>query len=193
MKAEREAWREEFATIDPGRLVFLGESGATTKMARTHGRAPRGRRVHAAVPHGHRKVVTLTAAVRLSGVGGCPAFDSATDTQCFETYVERVLAPTLSPGDIVIMDHLSCHKTAEVTRLIHAVGAEVRYLPAYSPDLNPIELMFSKLKSYPRSVAIRQVDALFGVLGDGLRTVSAVDITGWFRHCGYSTLNREPL
>jgi hypothetical protein len=108
-------------------------------MTRRYARSPRGRRADAAVPHGHWKVVTLTAAVRIGGVGACLAFDGATNTSCFEAYVGGCLAPTLRPGDIVVMDNLSCHKTAEVARLIAATGAEVRYLPPYSPDLNPIE------------------------------------------------------
>ena len=141
MKAQRRAWREEFAAVDPARLVFVDESGASTALDRTYGRGPSGVRVDGPVPYGHWKVVTLTAAVRLGGVpeSACLAFDGATDTAAFETYVERCLAPALRPGDIVVMDNLSCHKTAEVARLIGAAGAEVRYLPAYSPDLNPIE------------------------------------------------------
>ena len=146
MRAGRSARREEFAAIDPSRLVFVDESGANTAMTRRCGRAPRGRRVDVAVPHGHWKTVTLTAAVRLDGVGACLAFDVATDTAGFEAYVRECLAPSLRPGDIVVMDNLACHKTAEVERLIRAAGAEVRYLPPYSPDLNPIELLFSKLK-----------------------------------------------
>jgi hypothetical protein len=141
LKAERAAWSEEFAAIDPTRLVFVDESGASTAMDRTHGRAPSGVRVDGPVPHGHWKITTLTAAVRLDGVppSACLAFDGATDSSCFETYVGECLAPTLRPGDIVVMDNLTCHKTAEVGRLIAAAGAEVRYLPAYSPDFNPIE------------------------------------------------------
>jgi transposase len=168
-------------------------------MDRTHGRAPSGVRVDGPVPHGHWKVITLTAAVRLDGVGACLAFDGATDTACFETYVERCLVPTLRPGDIVVMDNLSCHKTAEVARLIGSAGAEVRYLPAYSPDLNPIERAFSKLKQWLRSAAVRTVDGLFGALGDGLRTITPHDILGWFRHSGYEapgssdTVNKKPL
>jgi transposase len=167
-------------------------------MDRTHGRSASGVRVDGPVPHGHWKVITLTAAVRLGGVGACLAFDGATDTACFETYVERCLVPTLRPGDIVVMDNLSCHKTAEVARLIAGAGAEVRYLPAYSPDLNPIERMFSKLKQWLRSAAVRTVDGLFGALGDGLRTVTPRDILGWFRHSGYeppstATFNEKPL
>jgi hypothetical protein len=141
LTAERAAWREEFAAIDTSRLVFVDETGASTAMDRTHGRAPSGVRVDGPVPHGHGKVLTLTAAVRLGGVPepACLAFDGATDAAAFATYVGRCLAPALRPGDIVVMDNLSCHKTAEVARLIAEAGAEVRYLPAYSPDLNPIE------------------------------------------------------
>jgi transposase len=165
--------------------VFLDESGAATNMTRRHGRAPRGERIAAAVPHGHWKVVTLTAAVRLGGVGPCLAFDGATDAACFETDVERCLAPSLRASDIVVMDNLSCHKTAEVERLIRSTGAEVRYLPAYSPDLNPIESLFSKLKEFLRSAAARTVDALIEAMGEALRTVTTGDILGWFKHCGY--------
>ena len=171
--------------MDPARLVFLDESGATTAMTRRYGRAPRGQRVDAAVPHGHWKVITLTAAVRLDGVGACLAFDGATNSACFEAYVGRCLVPTLKVGDVVVMDNLSCHKTAEVERLIRAAKAEVRYLPAYSPDLNPIEQLFSKLKEFLRSAAARTVDAVIDAMGDGLRRVTERDIVGWFNHSGY--------
>ena len=168
-------------------------------MDRLHGRAPSGVRVDGPVPHGHWKVVTLTAAVRLGGVAACLALDGATDTACFETYVERCLVPTLRAGDIVVMDNLNCHKTAEVARLIGSAGAEVRYLPAYSPDLNPIEPLFSKLKEALRSAAARTVDALIDAMGDALRAVRPADILGWFTHCGYrpavstGTVKRKPL
>jgi transposase len=139
------------------------------------------------VPHGHWKVVTLTAAVRLDGVPepACLTFDGATNTACFEAYVGECLVPTLRPGDIVVMDNLSCHKTAEVARLIHSVGAEVRYLPAYSPDLNPIERLFSKLKAWLRKAKARTVDALIEAIGDALRAIRPGDIAGWFAHSGY--------
>jgi transposase len=194
LKAERQAWREEFAAVDPARLVFVDESGASTALDRTYGRGPSGVRVDGPVPHGHWKVVTLTAAVRLGGVpeSACLAFDGATDTAAFETYVERCLAPALRPGDIVVMDNLSCHKTAEVARLIAAAGAEVRYLPAYSPDLNPIERLFSKLKAWLRSAAARTVDGLIEAMGDALRAVRPGDILGWFGHSGYrATLSTD--
>jgi transposase len=167
------------------RLVFVDESGTTTTMTRRYGRAPRGRRVDGPVPHGHWKVMTLAAAVRLGGVGGCLVLDGAVDAMAFETYVERVLAPALRPGDVVVMDNLSSHKRAEVAAALAAVGAEVRYLPPYSPDLNPIEKMFSKLKEYLRSVAARTIEGLIDAIGAGLRTVTDRDIGGWFRSCGY--------
>jgi transposase len=156
-------------------------------MDRTYGRSPSGVRVDGPVPHGHWKVVTLTAAVRLGGVpeAACLAFDGATDTAAFETYVERCLAPALRPGAIVVMDNLACHKTAEVARLIGLAGAEVRYLPAYSPDLNPIERLFSKLKAWLRKAKARTVDALIEAMGDALRAVRPSDIVGWFGHSGY--------
>ena len=168
-------------------------------MDRTHGRAPSGVRVDGPVPHGHWKVVTLTAAVRLDGVGACLAFDGATDSAAFETYLERCLAPTLRPGDVVILDNLSCHKTAEAARLIAAAGAELRFLPAYSPDLNPIERMFSKLKTWLRSAKARTIDGLIEAMGDALRAVRPGDVLGWFRHSGYQTrrssdtLDEKPL
>jgi transposase len=180
--------------------VFVDESGATTARDRTHGRAPSGVRVDGPVPHGHWRVTTLTAAVRLGGVpeSACLTFEGATDTACFETYVARCLVPALRPGDIVVMDNLSCHKTAEVARLIEAAGAEVRYLPAYSPDLNPIEQLFSKLKAALRSAAARTAEALIEAIGAALQSVRPSDIVGWFAHGGYptgqstDTVNRKP-
>ena len=153
------------------------------------------------VPHGHRKVVTLTAAVRLGGVpeAACLAFDGATDTACFGAYVGGCLAPSLRPRDIVVRDNLSCHKTPEVARRIAAAGAEVRYLPAYSPDLNPIERLFSKLKAALRKAKARTVDALIGAIGDALRAIRPGDIAGWFGQSGYpppestARLERKPL
>ena len=136
LKAERAAWREEFAGVDPSRLVFVDETGASTAMDRTHGRSPSGLRVDGPVPHGHWKVVTLTAAVRLGGVGACLAFDGATDTAAFETYVGECLAPTLRPGDVVVLDNLSCHKTAEAARLIAAAG-RAAVLAAVQPRPQP--------------------------------------------------------
>jgi len=181
--------------------VFVDESGASTAMDRTHGRAPSGVRADGPVPHGHWKVVTLTAAVRLGGVPepACLAFDGATDSAAFAAYVEHCLAPALRPGDIVIMDNLSCHKTAAVAQLIAEAGACVRYLPAYSPDLNPIERLFSKLKAALRKAKARTVDALIAAMGEALRAIRPGDIIGWFTHSGYpppgstARVKRKPL
>ncbi len=139
------------------------------------------------MPHGHWKVVTLTAAVRLGGVpeSACLAFDGATNAACFEAYVAGCLAPALRPGDIVVMDNLACHKTPAVARPIAAAGAEVRYLPAYSPDLTPIERLFSKLKARLRGAKARAVEAVIAAMGEALRAVTPADIRGWFTHSGY--------
>ncbi|QDV34695.1 hypothetical protein ElP_25890 [Tautonia plasticadhaerens] len=169
-------------------------------MDRAYGRAPSGVRVDGPVPHGHWKITTLTAAVRLGGVPepACLAFDGATDAAGFETYVGRCLAPALRPGDLVIMDNLGSHKTAEVRRLIEAAGAEVRYLPPYSPGLDPIEQMFSKLKAWLRKAKARTVATLIDAMGEALRAVRPADILGWFCHSGYptgestATLNPKP-
>ena len=184
-KAEHAAWRDEFAAIGPSRLVLPGRERGdpTTARARRYGRAPRGERGDGPVPHGHWEVVTPTAALRLGG-GACLAFDGATDAACFETYVGECLVPTLREGDIVIMDDLACPKTAEVDRLIRSAGAEWRHLPAYRPDLSPIEEMFSKIEEFLRSAAARTGDALIGAMGDAPRSVTPGDILGWFRHRG---------
>ena len=151
LKAERAAWRHGFAAVGPARLVFVDESGAGTAKGRTHGRAPGGVRVAGPVPHGHRRITTPTAAVRLDGVPH-PArrrpSGRATDSARFEAYVEHRLVPALRPGDVVVMGNLARHKAAEVGRAVVAAGAEVGYLPAYSPDLNPIERLFSELKAW---------------------------------------------
>lgn len=203
MKAERDAWQKEFAQVDPAQLVFLDESGATTAMDRTHGRAASGKRVDGPVPHGHWNVTTLTAAVRLDGViaSACQARPQATTAFWFLHDITHCLVPSLRRGDIVIMDNLSSHKGAEVIRRIEAVGAQVRFLPAYSPDFNPIEALFSKLKQALRSAKARELAPLIDAIGEALRSVSPSDIKGWFRHCGYQavkdtdtgTLIKKPL
>jgi transposase len=187
LKEERAARRAEFASVDPSRLVFVDESGATTAMDRTHGRCASGERVDGPVPHGHWLVTTLTAAVRLGGVPepACLAFVGATDAMAFETYAERCLAPALRPGDIVIMDNLGSHKRPPPVAAIEGAGATVRFLPPYSPDLNLIEKMISKLKALLRKAKARTIDRLRDAIGEGLRTVSASDIACWFKSCGY--------
>ena len=181
--------------------MFLDESGAHTAMDRTYGRAASGKPVDGPVPQGHWNMTTLTAAVRLDGLiqAACQASSRPTNAAWFVHYVATCLVPSLRPGDIVIMDNLSSHKSAEVARLIESIGAQVRFLPAYSPDLNPIEALFSKLQQALRSAKARTFASLIDAMGEALRSISRQDILGWFAKCGYrattstGTPNQKPL
>jgi transposase len=155
-------------------------------MTRLYGRAPRGERVVAAVPHGHWKTTTLIAALDHAGVRCSMTLDGAVNRLAFEAFVEWVLRPTLRPGDLVVMDNLSSHKGARTPQLIRSARAELIYLPPYSPDLNPIELAFSKIKQALRSLSLRTVDALWSTMQNVLDQVTASDAEGFFRHCGYA-------
>ncbi len=157
----------------------------TTKMVRLYGRARLGERLVAKVPHGHWKTLTLVAALRVDGVTAPYVIDGAMDGPAFLAYVEQVLAPTLHRGDIVFMDNLRTHKVAGVAEAIEAKGARVRYLPPYSPDLNPIENVYSKLKSGLRKGAARTVDALTKLVGTSIKAIAPSECAGYFRHAGY--------
>ena len=146
--------------------MFIDETAVTTKMVRHYGRSPRGERLVAKVPHGHWKTLTLIAALRIDGLTAPYVVDGAMDGPSFLAYVEQVLAPTLRKGDIVLMDNLRTHKIDGVRQAVEAVGAKVRYLPAYSPDLNPIEMAFAKLKAHLRRIGARTIDALCRAIGD---------------------------
>lgn len=154
-------------------------------MTRLHGRAPRGERLVCAVPHGHWKTSTLIAAVCLEGIVAPYIHDGPIDGETFRAYVEQVLAPILLPGDLVVMDNLSSHKVRGVREAIDATGAELAYLPPYSPDLNPIENLFSKIKTFLRSRAERTVGALWDSIEDAIEVVSPDDCRNCFRHAGY--------
>ena len=167
------------------RLVFIDETAVTTKMVRLYGRAPIGERLVAKVPHGHWKTLTLVAALRLDGVTAPYVIDGAMDGPAFIAYVEQVLAPTLRKGDIVFMDNLRTHKVAGVAAAIEAVGAKLRYLPAYSPDQNPIENVYSKLKACLRKGAARTVDALTTLVGCSIKVIAPSECASYFRHAGY--------
>jgi transposase len=167
-------------------LIFLDESGAKTNLTRLHGRAPRGQRVHARAPGGHWQTTTMISSIRLDGSTACMTLEGATDTASFRAYVQAVLVPTPRPGDIVVMDNLSPHKSYTTLALIRHAGAEVRFLPAYSPDLNPIEMMWSKVKQWLRGVAARTPGELIAAIGQALARVTARDALNWFAHCGYS-------
>ena len=163
-------------------------------MTRTRGRAPRGERVVAKVPGGHWQVVTMIGAVRTGGPFAAASIVGATDSDVFRTYVREVLAPHLRPGEVVVMDNLSPHKAAGVREAIEAAGATLRYLPPYSPDFNPIENLWSKVKARLRSMAARSVDAPHDAIGAAMSTVTPSDCVAFFRNCGYpATSKGAPL
>lgn len=167
------------------RLVWLDEFGAATNLQRTHGRAPPGERVVAFVPHGHWKVVSTIAAMTTRGVVASVSFDGATDTDTFVAFVQETLLPALRPGHVVVMDNLAPHKAPAVRQLIESARASLLLLPPYSPDFNPIEMAFSKVKSVLRSMAERTVDGLFDAIGKALRRITPQNARGYIRHCGY--------
>jgi transposase len=174
-------------------LVFIDETWATTNMTRRYGRAPRGQRLVAAVPHGHWKTSTFVAGLRTRGLTAPLVVDGAMNGDTFRAYVEQVLAPTLKPGDIVILDNLASHKVAGVREAIEAVGATLVYLPPYSPDLNPIEQAFAKLKALLRKLAARTIPSLWDGLGDLLQRFTPNECANYLANAGYVPLNRNPL
>ncbi len=180
--------------VDWSRLVFLDESGAKTNMARLSGRAPRGQRLIDHAPGGHWCTTTMLCALRHDRIEAPLVIDGAMDSVVFRGYVERMLVPTLQPGDMVVMDNLSPHKSRGVQEAIEAAGAAVRYLPPYSPDFNPIESMWSKVKQHLRSVAARTHAHLIRAVGEALRSVTATDCRGFLTGYGYTaTRKRETL
>ncbi len=179
VQQKRRDFLAELAGIDPRRLVFVDETGANTSMTRTHGRAPVGERVHGAVP-GHWDSVTLICGLRLSGVTAPVVCSGATDTAAFQSYVEQVLVPELRPEDVVIWDNLKPHQAQAVVAALARSGARVVPLPPSSPDLTPIEEMYSKVKGALRSAAARSTVAIYAAIGSALHEVSPQDILGWF-------------
>ena len=180
VQKQRREFCEKLAGVDPERLVFVDESGVTTAMTRTYGRAPVGERVYATTP-GHWESITLTAGMRLSGVTATLAFPGATNTDVFETYVKDVLAPKLKPGDVVVWDNLTPHKSEDAIEAVEAVGAQVVPLPPWSPELTPIEEMVSKIKGAMRSAAARTTETVYAALGSALHDVTLENIAGWFQ------------
>jgi transposase len=191
--AARQNWHAEQPDLDPQRLVFIDETWATTNMTRRYGRAPRGQRLVAAVPHGHWKTSTFIAGLRTSGLTAPLVVDGAVNGEVFLAYVEQVLAPTLTAGDIVIMDNLSSHKVVGVRQTIEARGATLLYLPPYSPDLNPIEQAFAKLKALLRKLAARTVAQLWDALGDLIHRFTPQECLNYIANAGYVLFNRNPL
>ena len=162
----REDWFEGQPDLDPERLVFIDETWASTNMARRYGRAPRGQRLRMSVPHGHWKTTTFVGALRLTGMVAPMVLDGPINGRAFQAYVDQVLVPELRPGDIVVMDNLGSHKGAGVRSAIEKAGASLLYLPPYSPDFNPIENAFAKLKALLRKAAERTVESLWTEIGD---------------------------
>jgi transposase len=188
IKERREAWFESQLDLDPSRLVFIDETWATTNMARKNGRAPKGERLRAGVPHGHWKTTPFVAGLRVSGLTAPLVLDGPINGAWFQAYVDQVLAPTLGPDDVVIMDNLGSHKGAGVRKAIEAKGATLLYLPPYSPDFNPIEKAFSKLKALLRKAAERTVDALWDRIGALLGEFTPKECANFFAAAGYEPL-----
>jgi transposase len=183
--ARRAAWQVLQPEIGVDRLIFIDETGASTKMARLYGRAPRGKRCVAPIPHGHWQTTTFVGALRATGITAPMVLDGAMDGAAFELYVREVLVPTLSSGDIVVMDNLPAHKRSQIRVAIEAVGAQLMYLPPYSPDLNPIEMAFAKLKAALRKAAARSLQALWTAIADALTNFTPQDCINFFAAAGY--------
>jgi len=181
----RVEWRASQAELSPEHLVFIDESGASTKMTRLYGRCARGKRLVCAVPHGHWKTTTFVGALRHDGMTAPCVVDGPINGETFLAWVEQLLAPTLRRGDIVVMDNLSSHKVKGVREAIEAVGATLRYLPPYSPDLNPIEQFFAKLKSLLRKAGARTLETLDDAIADALTRFSPKECENFLAHSGY--------
>ena len=181
----RELFRARMAALERNRLVFIDEMGVHCAMTRSYGRAPRGERAIEAVPGDKGTNVTVIAAGRLSGIEASMSFDGALTVEVFEGFVEEVLIPTLSPGDVVVYDNLPAHIHSELEELLDAAGVDSINLPAYSPDLNPIEMCWSKIKAIVRGIKPRTREALDEALTKAFQAVISSDWIGWFQHCGY--------
>ena len=184
--AARAAWAQAQAELAPERLVFIDETGTSTNMARLRGRAPRGERLVGKVPHGHWKTTTFVAGLRSSALTAPCVIDGPMNGNAFLAYVEQILSPSLKPDDIVVLDNLSAHKVAGVREAIEAAGARLLYLPPYSPDFNPIEQLFAKLKALLRKAAERSVESLWNRIAALLNAFSSSECTNYFRNAGYA-------
>ena len=196
MKEQRDQWAATLADAcdgDYSRVLFLDETGAMTNLVRTHGRAPQGQRCVDDAPAGHWKIMTAVAAVRLDGLTASATLPHAMDGELFLTYVKHCLLPALHEGDVVVMDNLPSHRLPRVRELIESADAKLLYLPPYSPDFNPIEMIWSKVKRLLRSIAARTINALHTAFGTAMDTVTPADIQGCFGHCGYATTSGAPL
>ena len=178
-------WRWLATRFDVRRLVFVDDSGMHTSMDRLRSRAPRGERAYGKVPRNRGKNTTLIASMSLSGMGEAMCIQGSTDAQAFEVYIEHFLAPALKEGQVVVLDKLGAHRPKRIREFIEASGAELLFLPSYSPDLNPIEEAFSKIKNILRKLGARTHEALLKAMEETLSKVTLGDAAGWFDHCGY--------
>ena len=183
----RTRWKRYQGRLDPTRLVFIDETWAKTNMTRLRGWAPRGRKLLANVPQGHWRTLTFLAALRNDRIDAPCVIDGPINGDSFRAYVEQLLVPTLRPGDIVVVDNLGSHKSKAVRRAIRAAGARLFFLPPYSPDLNPIEQVFAKLKTLLRKAAERTVEATWRRIGALLRSFSPQECANYFRNAGYAS------
>jgi transposase len=181
----RQDYLQQITALDLRRVKFVDEAGVNLAMTRLYGRAPAGERAMGSVPQNYGPNVTMLGTLGVQGLEAVMTVDGATDTEVFRTYVKQVLGPTLTPGDIVVMDNLQAHKAVGVQQAIARRGARLRYLPPYSPDLSPIELCWAKLKTALRKAKARTRAALDGAIAEAMTTVSHTDVWGWFKHCGY--------
>ena len=179
-------WKANQALLDPSHLIFIDETGTSTNMARLRGRCKRGQRLIGKVPNGHWKITTFVAGLRNDAITAPFVIDQPMNGVIFRAYLEQCLVPTLKPGDIVVMDNLPAHKNEDVRKIIEAAGAKLLYLPPYSPDLNPIEMAFAKLKAHLRKAAERSIPALWDRIGTVLDLFSANQCQNFFRHAGYA-------
>jgi transposase len=184
----RADWIAVQPELDARRLVFIDETGVSTKMARLYGRSLRGVRCKAAIPHGHWKTTTFVGGLRLEGMTAPMVLDGPMDGPAFLAYVEQVLAPTLQPGDIVVLDNLPAHKPTAVRQAIRSAGAEPRFLPPYSSDLNPIENAFSKIKAFLKKTAARTIDDLHHAIAEALTQLTPQECRNYFTAAGYNSV-----
>lgn len=175
----------EAATLDPAQIVFLDETSTHISLCRRYARAPRGVRAYGQVPRNHGHNVTLLAALTPDGIGPSMTMPGAIDSDAFAAYVRRFLVPSLHPGQVVILDNLSAHKSAVARQAIEDAGCELRFLPAYSPDFNPIELAFAKLKSRLRAAAARDTETLHRATADAIDAITRADAHAFYAHCGF--------
>jgi transposase len=185
VQRQRQQWRLRIADVDPSRFVFIDESGAKTNMTRLRGRCKGGARLNDSTPLGHWETTTMIAALRLDGPAAAMVIEGATDAAVFRAYVKHVLVPALRPGQIVVLDNLSSHKGDEIRRMIESVECQLWLLPPYSPDLNPIEKMWSKVKESLRAAKARFTEELDRAVAAGLEKVQPQDAINWFESCGY--------